>query len=105
MEEAVAARIRANPDYVELEASRRSFGWTLTIIMLVVYYGFLAVVAFVPSIIPQPLFGNVTVGIILGLGVIVTAILLTGLYVVRANSRFDVLSRRIVAANAALVRT
>ena len=77
MEEAVAARIRANPDYVELEASRRSFGWTLTIIMLVVYYGFLAVVAFVPSIIPQPLFGNVTVGIILGLGVIVTAILLT----------------------------
>jgi len=45
------------------------------------------------------------VGIMLGLGVIVIAILLTGLYVVRANSRFDVLSRRIVAANAALVRT
>lgn len=104
MDTALAARIRANPDFVELESSRRSFGWTLTILMLSIYYGFLAVVAFVPSIIPRPLVGNLTVGIALGLGVIVSAVVLTGIYVLRANSRYDMLLGRVVSAATAPVR-
>ena len=34
-----------------------------------------------------------TLGILLGLGVIVAAFVLTGIYVIRANSRFDELTR------------
>jgi uncharacterized membrane protein (DUF485 family) len=39
--------------------------------------------------------GVTSLGIILGLGVIVSAFVLTGIYVQRANSRFDELTRRL----------
>jgi uncharacterized membrane protein (DUF485 family) len=97
MDEMTAARIRANPDFVELERSRKSFGWTLTIIMLVIYYGFVLLVAFAPKVIGQSASGSITVGLVLGIGVILSAIVLTGIYVARANGRYDALSRRIAA--------
>ena len=100
MDDATAARIRANPDYIELETSRRSFGWTLAIIMLVIYYGFIALVAFAPSMIGMNVGGAITLGLPLGVAVILSAIVLTGIYVLRANSTYDTLSRRIVATEA-----
>ncbi len=91
------ARIRSNPDYIELERSRRSFGWTLTILMLLIYYGFIALVAFKPSIIGMPVSGSITVGLILGVAVILSAVFLTGIYVLRANGAYDRLSAAVVA--------
>lgn len=99
----MAARIRANPDYIELEQSRRTFGRSLAVIMLAIYYGFICLVAFFPSVIGIPVAGNVTLGLLLGLGVITSAILLTGLYVARANTKFDALSSRVVASASARV--
>lgn len=93
-------RIRRNPDFIELTRSRKAFGWTLTIIMLVIYYGYIGLVAYQKPLIAQPLFGSVTVGLVLGIGVILSAIILTGIYVLRANSTYDELSRRIVASAA-----
>lgn len=90
-------RIRRDPDFIELVRARRSFGWTLTIIMLLIYYGYIALVAYNKPLIAQPLFGAVTVGLVLGIGVILSAIILTGVYVLRANGKFDQLSRQIVA--------
>ncbi len=94
-------RIRRNPDFIELTRSRKSFGWTLTIIMLLIYYGYIALVAYEKPLIGQPLLGSITVGLVLGIGVILSAIILTGVYVLRANSTYDELSRRIIAADAA----
>lgn len=99
MDDAHLKRIEANPDFIELVRSRRTFGWTLTIIMLVIYYGYIALVAYDKPLIAQPLFGAVTVGLVIGIGVIVSAVLLTGIYVLRANGKFDELSRRIVERN------
>lgn len=92
-------RIRRDPDFIELTRSRRSFGWTLTIIMLLIYYGYIGLVAYNKPLIAQPLFGAVTVGLVLGIGVILSAIILTGVYVLRANSTYDQLSRAITARN------
>lgn len=91
------ARIRSNPDFIELERSRRSFGWTLTILMLVIYYGFIALVAFAPSVIGVPIAGSITVGLVIGVAVILSAVILTGIYVLRANGTYDPLSAAIVA--------
>ena len=44
--ERMVARFEANPKYQELKRKRNSFGWTLTILMLVVYYGFIGLIAF-----------------------------------------------------------
>ena len=93
-------RIRRNPDFIELTRSRKAFGWTLTIIMLLIYYGYIGLVAYQKPLIARPLFGSITVGLVLGIGVILSAIILTGIYVLRANGKFDELSRRVVAESA-----
>ena len=94
--DAHTARIRNNPAFVELERKRRSFGWGLTVVMLVIYYGFVALVAFVPAAIGVPVMGSVTAGLALGIAVILSAIVLTGLYVWRANTVFDRLQAQVV---------
>jgi uncharacterized membrane protein (DUF485 family) len=99
MDEATAARISRNPQFIELVRTRRNFGWTLTVIMLVIYYGFIALVAFAPAVIGQTIGGSITVGLSLGIAVILSAIILTGIYVWRANTTFDALSRGITARN------
>lgn len=96
MDDAAIAKIERNPNYIKLVSERKSFGWTLSILMLVIYYGYIAVVAFAPGIIAIPLFGSITVGIVLGVAIILAAILLTGIYVLRANSEYDDLTKAII---------
>jgi uncharacterized membrane protein (DUF485 family) len=94
---ASAAAIAANPKYQQLIAKRTRFGWTLTIIMLIVYFGYIGLIAFDKAFLAQPIGDGVTsLGIPVGLGVIVLTIILTGVYVIRANSEFDRLVREIV---------
>ena len=97
MDDATLKRIEADPNFTKLVRERGSFSWTLTIIMLVVYYGFIALVAFAPSVIAIKLAGSITLGIVLGVGIILIAILLTGIYVMRANAEYDDLTAAIVA--------
>ena len=95
--ERMVARIEANPKYQELKRKRNSFGWTLTILMLVVYYGFIGLIAFDKAFLAQPMGSGVTtIGIPIGMAVIVFSIVITGLYVRRANSEFDALTREII---------
>ena len=94
----IVARIEANPKYQELRRKRNSFAWTLTILMLVVYYGFISLIAFNKSFLAQPLgsTGVTTVGIPIGVGVILFTIVITGIYVRRANSEFDKMKNEII---------
>ena len=97
MQNDMAAKIAANPKYQKLVATRSSFGWILTMIMMVVYYGYIAIIAFNKEVLAARLGeGVMTVGIPVGLGVIFFTILITGFYVRRANSEFDQLTREIV---------
>jgi len=97
MDEKMLAQIQGDPNYKALVKERSSFGWTLAILTLVLYYGYIAIVAFNPTLIASKVSGNITVGFILGVGLILGSILLTGIYVLRANSRYDDLTRAIVA--------
>jgi uncharacterized membrane protein (DUF485 family) len=93
----VTERISANPKYLELKRKRNVFGWTLTLAMMVVYYGYIALIAFNKPFLSQPLgTGVTTIGVPIGMGVIVFTILITGYYVRRANSEFDALTRAIL---------
>lgn len=97
MDEKMLARIKGDPNYHTLVKERSAFGWTLAILTLVLYYGYIAIVAFAPNLIAQKVSGDITVGIIMGVGLILASIILTGVYVLRANSRYDELNRAIVA--------
>jgi len=89
-------RVLRSPRFQELVRQRTRFAWTLTIVMLVIYFGFILLVAFAKPLLAIKIGGGVTsLGIILGLGVILSAFVLTGIYVQRANSRFDELTRHL----------
>ncbi|WP_371818056.1 DUF485 domain-containing protein [Bradyrhizobium sp. CCBAU 53421] len=92
-------KIEQDPDYQELVRRRSSLGWTLSAIMLIVYFGFILLVAYAPHFLGTPIGAGVTtIGIPIGLLVIVSAFLLTGIYVSKANSKYDPLIRKIVGA-------
>jgi uncharacterized membrane protein (DUF485 family) len=93
----IVARIEANPKYHELRRKRNRLGWTLTVLMLLVYYGFIGLIAFDKAFLAQPIGDGVTtIGIPIAFGVIVFTILITGIYVYRANSEYDRLTAEIL---------
>lgn len=96
MNDATIARIQANPKFAELVRKKSSLGWTLSLIMLAIYYGFILMIAFSPATLGTAISGAITLGIPLGLGIIFSAFVLTGVYVRRANSEFDQLNSEIV---------
>jgi uncharacterized membrane protein (DUF485 family) len=98
MQTDVVRKVRNNPKYHELVSKRSKFGWTLAVVMLVIYYGFILTIAFFPSFLATPVApGKVmSIGIPIGVGVILSAFVLTGIFVVRANSEFDRLNKDIV---------
>lgn len=97
MSDPMVERIQRNPKYQKLKSTRGRFGWTLAILMLVVYYGYIALIAFDKEFLARPLGeGVTTIGIPIGMAVIVFSIIVTGLYVRRANGEFDALTRDIL---------
>ena len=96
MDAALATKIASHPKYQELKAKRTSFGWWLTLSMMIVYYGFILLVAFNKPFLTTKLgAGVMTVGMPIGLAVIVFTIVITAIYVRRANSEFDSLAEEL----------
>lgn len=97
MNEDVLNRVQKNPKFAELVQKKTSFGWMLSIVMLAIYYGFILVLAFAPTSLGAKLGdGVMTVGIPVGILIILSAFVLTGIYVRRANTEFDQLTQQIV---------
>jgi len=88
--------IKNNPKYQKLVKTRDRFAWSLTIIMLIVYFAFILTIAFSPQTLGAKLGdGVMTVGIPVGISIIIIAFALTGIYVVKANGEFDRLTREV----------
>ena len=97
MMDPLVAKIEANPKYHELRRKRNLFGWSLTALMVVVYYGYIALIAFNKPFLAQPIgAGVISLGIPIGLGVIVFTVVITGIYVRRANGEYDRLTAEIL---------
>ena len=94
----VVARIEASPKYQTLKRRRNALGWWLTLLMLLVYYGYIGLIAFDKAFLATPLGeGRITtIGIPIALGLMVFTIAITGFYVRRANKEFDQLTQQIV---------
>ncbi len=101
MSSSLYERIRRNPKFQELTGRRRRLAFALSAVVLVTYYGFMMVVAFAPGLLGTPLTATstTTVGIPIGVGLVVLYWILTGIYVRRANAEFDVLNDEIVRAS------
>ena len=93
----IATKVRSNPKFAELVHKRNSLAFTLTVAMLVIYFGFILLVGYAKGFLATPIgTGLMTFGVPIGIGVIVGAFILTGIYVRRANAEFDTLTAQIV---------
>ena len=97
MNKELVEKIKNDPNYQELVSKRGSFAIKLTVAMLVVYFTFILTIAFNPSALGTPLSPDsvTTIGIPIGIVIIVFAFVLTGIYTKRANGEFDDLTNKI----------
>jgi len=89
-------QVKNNPKYQKLVTERSKFAWTLSIIMLVVYYAFIMTIAFSPETLGTKIgSGVMTIGIPIGIAIIFISFILAGIYVKRANGEFDQLTKEV----------
>ncbi len=93
----VLDRISKNPKFLEFVAMRSRYGIIMSIISAAAYYGFILLVAFDKQLLATKIgSGVMTLGVPLGVGVIVFTIILTWIYVRRANTEFDATNEAII---------
>tara|TARA_B100001250_G_C19366944_1_gene600162 strand:+ start:262 stop:573 length:312 start_codon:yes stop_codon:yes gene_type:complete len=83
--------IRNHPDFLEFVRLKKIITWTLTAIVIFCYFTFIIIIAFVPDIFSYKIFPNsvITLGIVIGLLVILLSIFLTGIYAYVANKKLE----------------
>ncbi|MPW23442.1 DUF485 domain-containing protein [Paraburkholderia sp. CNPSo 3157] len=92
----LAEKIKSSATYRELVRKRSRLGWTLTALVLVVYYGYVLLIAFDRGVLAAKMGpGVMTWGMPIGLFVILFTVAITGFYVRRANSAYDELTDQI----------
>ncbi|MEE9413385.1 MAG: DUF485 domain-containing protein [Methylococcales bacterium] len=91
-------RVSNNPKFHQLVARRARLAWGLSSIIVLMYFSFILLIAFAPDILGQPISETslITIGIPLGIFIIVTAFVLTGIYVYKANNDFDRINQEII---------
>ena len=96
MHDDLVQQLKRDLNYHKLVKSRSRFGWWLTAAMMVVYYGYILLIAFDKEFLATKTGeGVMTWGMPIGLFVIIFTVLVTGVYVRRANSQYDELTQAI----------
>lgn len=81
--------MQASPEFQELRSRLRKFVFPMTAFFLVWYGIYVLLGAFANDFMATKVFGNVNVGLIIGLGQFLTTFVITGLYVRFANRELD----------------
>ena len=84
-----ASEVLGSSELRALVRQRWMVSLTLTAAILLVYFGFVLVLAFAKGSLAARIGEHLTVGIPVGVGVILFAWVLTGIYVWWANGRYD----------------
>jgi uncharacterized membrane protein (DUF485 family) len=86
-----AHELLEDPDFKDLSSQKNVVSIILTILELVFYFGFIALIAFNKPFLAQKLSegGATTIGIPIAVGTILGSWVLTGIYIQWANSKYD----------------
>ncbi len=92
-----ATEILEDEDFKSLHAQKNSISVVLTILELVLYFGFIALIAFNKPFLAQKLSpgGATTIGIPIAVGTILLSWVFTAIYIFWANSKYDVLVKKV----------
>ncbi len=81
--------MQASPEFQDLRSRLRKFVFPMTAFFLIWYGIYVLLGAFADDFMGTQVFGNVNVGLIIGLGQFLTTFIITGLYVRFANRDLD----------------
>ncbi len=85
-----AHQILDDPEFQELARQKNKISLILTIVELVLYFGFIGLIAYNKPFLAQKMEGSATTyGIPIAVGVIILSWILTGIYIFWANSVYD----------------
>jgi uncharacterized membrane protein (DUF485 family) len=87
--------VQRSPDFQQLRHSYRGFSFPMTVAFLAWYALYVLLSVFAPDFMATDVFGNINVGILLGLGQFVSTALITWLYVRHANRSLDTLAEKL----------
>lgn len=89
--------IRQLPEYAALTRARKKIIWPLSLAVIVAYFALILTIAFEPALLGNPIGDGVTsIGMVLGLGIILFCMVITGIYVYYANRVLEPLTQAIV---------
>ncbi|WP_236950459.1 DUF485 domain-containing protein [Mycobacterium sp. MS1601] len=81
--------MQASPEFQELRTRLRRFVFPMTAFFLIWYGLYVLLGAFAHDFMATKVFGDVNIGLLIGLGQFLTTFLITGLYVRFANRELD----------------
>jgi len=82
-------------DFQSLSSQKFAMSTILTILELVLYFGFITLIAFNKPFLSQKLSGAITIGIPIAVGTIILSWIFTGIYIRWANNTYDVLVKKV----------
>ena len=81
--------IQASPEFQELRSRLRRFVFPMSALFLIWYAAYVMLGAFAHDFMAIKVWGNINVGLLVGLGQFVTTFIITGIYVRFANRELD----------------
>jgi uncharacterized membrane protein (DUF485 family) len=90
-------KILEDPEFKALASQKNTVSLVLTIVELVLYFGFIALIAYNKPFLAQKIANGsaITVGIPIAVGVIILSWVLTGVYIFWANTTYDESVKRV----------
>jgi len=82
-------------DFKSLSGQKNTISLVLAVLELVLYFGFVTLIAFNKTFLSAKLSGAITVGIPVAVGTILLSWILTGVYILWANNKYDALVKKV----------
>ena len=93
------AAIQSSPKCQSLRRRHRRFVFPVLALALLWYLAYVLLAGYAPEFMATPVFGRVNVGLLIGLGQVVTTFVITMVYVTYANRRLDPLASELRTEN------
>ncbi len=93
MQKPPGTSVPRDPELMALVRRKAALSRVLTIVMFIAYFGFMGLLAYAPGVMSSRV-GAATLGIPLGIGLIIFTWALTGIYVRWANGAYDAVVAR-----------
>lgn len=87
--------IQSSEKFRELKKRHRSFVFPVLALALLWYFAYVLLAGYAPEFMSTPVFGSINVGLLIGLGQVVTTFAITMIYVAYANRKLDPLAEEL----------